>query len=234
VAPDILVSEDAKEIRQSVAQFANALSRVRAGTAQTQTEMRRIAKELGQGAFKTDSQLRTGLRNAISVLKNAMQNFETANPEAIKTFRERGGLSSEDRLFDVVKSKSIPSGTISKETMDKLNAIRIMPDSPEQDAALRNLSPEELATLRRIIEDESKKRQEVEAKIIKDAEELAARNYVNNAFKKGLIKKDKETSSYVLFGVQIGKDKQTVINYLINPVNSDTLHRLQKAIDLND
>jgi len=65
-------------------------------------------------------------------------------------------------------------------------------------------------------------------------EELAARNYVNNAFKKGLIKKDKETSSYVLFGVQIGKDKQTVINYLINPVNSDTLHRLQKAIDLND
>lgn len=65
-------------------------------------------------------------------------------------------------------------------------------------------------------------------------DELEARNYISLGFKKGLIKKDRETSSYVLFGVQIGKDKQAVINYLISPTNSDTLHRLQKAIDLDD
>lgn len=65
-------------------------------------------------------------------------------------------------------------------------------------------------------------------------DELTARNTINTGIKQGFIKKDRETSSYVLFGVQIGKDKQAVINYLINPINSDTLHRLQKAIDLQD
>jgi hypothetical protein len=65
------------------------------------------------------------------------------------------------------------------------------------------------------------------------ADELEARKYINKAFK-GFIKRDRESNSYILFGVQIGKDKQSVINYLINPVNSETLYRLQKAIDLND
>ncbi len=65
------------------------------------------------------------------------------------------------------------------------------------------------------------------------SDELEARNYINKAFK-GFIKRDRESNSYILFGVQIGKDKQTVINYLLNPINSETLYRLQKAIDLND
>jgi len=65
------------------------------------------------------------------------------------------------------------------------------------------------------------------------ADELEARKYINKAFK-GYIKRDRESNSYILFGVQIGKDKQSVINYLINPVNSETLYRLQKAIDLNE
>ena len=65
------------------------------------------------------------------------------------------------------------------------------------------------------------------------ADELEARNYINKGFK-GFIKKDRESNSYVLFGVQIGKDKQAVVNYLLNPVNNETLYRLQKAIDLND
>ena len=63
------------------------------------------------------------------------------------------------------------------------------------------------------------------------ADELEARKYINKAFK-GYIKRDRESNSYVLFGIQIGKDKQAVINYLVNPVNSETLYRLQKAIDL--
>lgn len=65
-------------------------------------------------------------------------------------------------------------------------------------------------------------------------DELEARNYINMAYKKGLIKKDKESNTNTLFGVQIGRDKNAVTNYLLNPINSDTLHRLQKAIDLND
>lgn len=76
-----------------------------------------------------------------------------------------------------------------------------------------------------------------QAYLIKLAEapstELEARKYINKGFK-GYIKKDRESNSYVLFGIQIGKDKQSVINYLINPVNSETLYRLQKAIDLNE
>ncbi len=65
-------------------------------------------------------------------------------------------------------------------------------------------------------------------------EELEARNYVNKGFKTGLIKRDKETAMFTLFGNQIGKTKQSVINYLISPVNSETLFRLRKAIDLNE
>lgn len=65
-------------------------------------------------------------------------------------------------------------------------------------------------------------------------EELEARNYVNLGFKQGFIKRDKETSMFMLFGNQIGKTKQNVINYLLNPVNSETLFRLRKAIDLNE
>jgi len=67
-----------------------------------------------------------------------------------------------------------------------------------------------------------------------DSTELKDREYVNKAFKKGLIRRDRESNTYVLFGAQIGKDKQGVINYLINPTNSETLYKLQKAIDLND
>lgn len=65
------------------------------------------------------------------------------------------------------------------------------------------------------------------------ADELEARNYVNKGFKEGFIKRDRESNSYILFGIQIGKEKQTVINYLLNPVNSEVLYKLQKAIDLN-
>lgn len=65
------------------------------------------------------------------------------------------------------------------------------------------------------------------------ADELEARNYVNKGFKEGFIKRDRESNSYILFGIQIGKEKQTVINYLLNPVNSEILYKLQKAIDLN-
>lgn len=64
-------------------------------------------------------------------------------------------------------------------------------------------------------------------------DELEARSYINKAFKEGIIKRDRESNSYLLFGVQIGKDKQAVINYLVNPINSETLYRLQKAIDVN-
>lgn len=64
------------------------------------------------------------------------------------------------------------------------------------------------------------------------SDELEARKYINKGFR-SYIKKDRESGSFVLFGVQIGKDKQAVINYLVNPVNSETLYRLQKAIDLD-
>lgn len=64
------------------------------------------------------------------------------------------------------------------------------------------------------------------------SDELEARKYINKGFK-GYIQRDRESNSFVLFGIQIGKDKQSVINYLINPVNSETLYRLQKAIDFD-
>lgn len=63
-------------------------------------------------------------------------------------------------------------------------------------------------------------------------EELETRSYINKGFR-GLIKKDRETNTFTLFGIQIGKDKQAVVTYLLNPINNEILYRLKKAIDLN-
>lgn len=65
-----------------------------------------------------------------------------------------------------------------------------------------------------------------------ESEELESRKYVDLAFKRGLVKRDKDTSLYMLFGMQIGKEKQNVIDYLMNPINNEILHKLIKAIDL--
>lgn len=67
-----------------------------------------------------------------------------------------------------------------------------------------------------------------------DGDELESRKYVDLAFKRGMIKRDKGSSLYMLFGMQVGREKQNVIDYLMNPVNNEVLHKLIKAIDLTN
>lgn len=77
-------------------------------------------------------------------------------------------------------------------------------------------------------------KQEYLIKIAKsDADDLATRKIINVAFSKGFVKRDKETTNYVLFGNQIGKDKQAATNYLLNPINNEMLFKLKQAIDLS-
>jgi len=66
-----------------------------------------------------------------------------------------------------------------------------------------------------------------------DADDLGTRKIINVAFSKGFVKRDKETTNYVLFGNQIGKDKQAATNYLLNPINNEILFKLKQAIDLS-
>jgi hypothetical protein len=64
-------------------------------------------------------------------------------------------------------------------------------------------------------------------------DDLEARRYIDQAMRTGVIKKDRETQAYVLFGNSIGKEKQNVIDYLMNPTNSEIYLRMKSAVKLN-
>ncbi len=102
---DALVSAKGREIRQAVQEISNSIARANFGTAQTETELRKFSKQIGEGAFKTDKQLRDGLLNALSLVKSDLANIETSEPEAIEEFRLRGGVTSKDDIFNILTDR---------------------------------------------------------------------------------------------------------------------------------
>lgn len=94
---------------------------------------------------------------------------------------------------------------------------------------------EEVALDTRVNQDLGMSKQQFLIKLSEsEGDELQSRKYVDAAFKRGMIKRDRSTSLYMLFGMQVGRDKQNVIDYLMNPVNNEVLHKLIKAIDLTN
>jgi hypothetical protein len=89
--PELLLSSKGKKLRQSVATVRNAILKARSGGAVTPSEASRLLEEIGTGKTKTDEQLRTGLQNAIDILKTKVETIQASvRPEAVNIFRQRG------------------------------------------------------------------------------------------------------------------------------------------------
>jgi hypothetical protein len=113
VVPNILLSPQGRETRQSAITFANQLVKAQSGLQINESEAGRIFGELGlernlaTGGFKiipgtTDDQLRTGLRNAISRIAPKIKNIQAgARPEAVQRYNERLGSNPLESLQSI-------------------------------------------------------------------------------------------------------------------------------------
>lgn len=90
--PDPIVSRDAQDLRQSAATLFNLELRDRSGTAVTDNELQRLKNEFGQGNWKTDRQLREGIRQYETRLKEVIRNINAGvDPTVLRDYKARGG-----------------------------------------------------------------------------------------------------------------------------------------------
>jgi len=95
--PDFLISSKGKETRQVLAGLKNIVLRARSGGAVTPQEAARLLNEIGDGNFKTDEQLRSGVKRFGMRLKETLKDKEAALSDEGKReyVARRGGLLSE-------------------------------------------------------------------------------------------------------------------------------------------
>jgi hypothetical protein len=100
-AAEAVLSDEGKKNRQAIAGVRNTILKLRSGGAITENEQARLLNEIGEGLFKSDEQLRIGMRNIRDILRDKIRLVETtAHPDALAEFRTRkGAISSEDEIF---------------------------------------------------------------------------------------------------------------------------------------
>ena len=92
IQPDLLTSKEGVDMRQAVAGLRNSILKARSGGAVTPQEAERFLQELGEGTFKSDDQLRTGVKNVTQALQNRIANVAAGVPkESLDIYAERGG-----------------------------------------------------------------------------------------------------------------------------------------------
>lgn len=89
--PDIALSTEGKQLRQSIATVRNSILQARGGKAITPLEAKNLLEELGTGKGRTDEQLRIGLQKVIDTFKSKLGNIQSGvKPEALQVFSNRG------------------------------------------------------------------------------------------------------------------------------------------------
>lgn len=102
--PDLVISKEGIDLRQSVSGLRNAILKARSGGAVTPSEASRLLEEIGEGYGKSDAQLRTGIENVRTMLDSRIQNIAAGvPPEALEIYQQRGG--------DVLPSSQEPQMT---------------------------------------------------------------------------------------------------------------------------
>jgi hypothetical protein len=90
--PDFLVSQEGKDVRQSVGALRNIILKARSGGAVTPQEAARFEEELGIGAKRTDAQLRTGLKSVLGQLNAKKKGLLAGFDDSTRNeFSNRGG-----------------------------------------------------------------------------------------------------------------------------------------------
>lgn len=106
--PDLLVSQEGEDLRQAVSTLFNIELKDRSGAAVTDQELQRLRKEFGEGSWKSDDQLRKGITQYKSRLKEVIRNIEAGfDPDARTVYQERGGRNFSDALGKAEETKTI-------------------------------------------------------------------------------------------------------------------------------
>jgi hypothetical protein len=90
--PDAMVSAEGEDVRQAVSTLFNIELKDRSGAAVTDQELNRLKKEFGQGSWKSDDQLRKGIKAYKERLKEVIRNIDAGfTPEAREEYKNREG-----------------------------------------------------------------------------------------------------------------------------------------------
>lgn len=99
---ETFLSDEGKKVRQSIAGFRNIILKARSGGAVTPAEADRMLEELGEGVFRTDAQLRQGLKNARDVFQAKLGLLESSvDQDVLAEYSSRNNaLTTSDSLFN--------------------------------------------------------------------------------------------------------------------------------------
>ena len=152
--PDLLISSKGKETRQVLAGLKNIVLRARSGGAVTPQEASRLLNEIGDGNFKTDEQLKAGVKRFGMRLKETLKDKEAALSDEGKReyVARRGGLLSE-RLPSFSSDKQDSGG---REGVAFAGGAPKIPQSERKalmDAISKNPNHPRKAEIMRLLED---------------------------------------------------------------------------------
>lgn len=122
--------EDAQQLESAISRVFNTVLKDRSGAAVTSNEMQRLKEEFGRGKWNTEAQLIQGLKDYKKAVAAELKNREAGfSPDVVKTYHERGGITS----ADIGKS----SGAKLVRVIDPKGKPRMVPEDQVQ-AALDN------------------------------------------------------------------------------------------------
>jgi len=102
--PELSLSQAGKDTRSAVQALINITLKDRSGAAVTTQEFERFKKEIGSGFFRTDKQLRLGIKRAIKALRSTIRTIEAPfrielGDEDFQQLREFGLRTSDDLIY---------------------------------------------------------------------------------------------------------------------------------------
>ncbi len=101
-APDFMISDDGKKLRQAISKISNVELKNRSGAAVTTPEFDRWRNELGSGNLKTDKQLLYGLQQLKKAYDAIKRNEIAGYPrEVIVEYKRNGGRLDLDETSNV-------------------------------------------------------------------------------------------------------------------------------------
>jgi hypothetical protein len=193
----------------------------------------------GYGVLNTDHPIENLLYLGALVNSRFQIGGETINP----ALNARAKYIIVDTEVDKLAKKKIRESRKTAEELirnmsdDKKKAIAfIMGLTKSDDTSIDTITEllEDIALDTKLNSDLGMSKQKFLIKLAESStDDLETRRYIDKAMG-SLIKLDRETRAYMLFGNPIGKEKQNVIDYLMNPVNSDVFLRLKAAVNLNN
>lgn len=109
--PDVLVSDEGKDLRQRVGTLFNMTLKDRSGAAVTSTELTRLKKEFGQGLIKTDQQLLNAIERFRGVIEAHKLTLAAGyDDDVVDVWQKRSGLT----LREVSREKTKKKGKVKR------------------------------------------------------------------------------------------------------------------------